>query len=164
MITNKIISAIISVTAFVVIPIQLITTFILGLLVKLTFGLLLLPFSLIWVVLFLGPLLGLSYVYEKVYMVRPFVAIIGIPLAVFGDTYVALLPSMGELDSRYSKMIICQTFPYSYSYFQYSNCKLNLPLERVLIFILGEVSKSEPLREYLAHIREQNLSNLDEIE
>ena len=45
------------------------------------------------------------------FIVIPFVAIIGIPLAILGDTYVALLPSMGEMDSRYSKMICCQTFP-----------------------------------------------------
>ena len=110
MISNKIIGFFISITGFIVIPIQLITTFLLGLLVKLTFGLLLIPFSIIWVVLFLGPLLGLSYVYERIIIIRPFVAIIGIPLAILGDTYVALLPSMGEMDSRYSKMICCQTF------------------------------------------------------
>jgi hypothetical protein len=158
MITNKIISAIVAITSFIVIPIQLITTFILGLLVKLTFGLLLIPFSIIWIVLFLGPLLGLSYVYERVFIMRLFVAIIGIPLAILGDTYVALLPSMGELDSRYSKMIICQTFPYSYSYFQYSNHKLNLEPDDILNKIFNEVSKSKPLGEYLEHIKQQNLN------
>lgn len=60
MITNKIIHIVNTITAFIVIPVQLITTFVLGILVRLTFGLLLIPFSIIWIVLFLGPLLGLS--------------------------------------------------------------------------------------------------------
>jgi hypothetical protein len=70
MITNKIIRIIIAITGFVVIPIQMVTTFILGILVSLTFGLLLTPISLIWTVLFLGPLLGLSYVYERITILR----------------------------------------------------------------------------------------------
>lgn len=160
MITNKIISAFISITGFIVVPIQLITTFILGLLVKLTFGLLLIPFSIIWVVLFLGPLLGLSYVYERIIIAKLFVAIIGIPLAILGDTYVALLPAMGEMDSRYSKMIICQTFPYTYSYFQYSNHKLDLGPDNIINKIFEEVSKSKPLGEYLETIKQQNLNKI----
>lgn len=158
MVTNKIISIFVTITSFIVVPLQLITTFILGLLVKLSFGLLLIPFSIIWVALFLGPLLGLSYVYEKVFIVRPFAAIIGIPLAIIGDTYVALLPSMGELESRYSKMIICQTFPYSFSYFQFSNHKLNLESGDLLNKVFVEVSKSKPLGEYINLIIEQNLN------
>ncbi len=62
MITNKIIDLLITITAFVTVPLQLITTFVLGILVRLTFGLLLFPFSLVWIVLFIGPLLGVSYV------------------------------------------------------------------------------------------------------
>lgn len=99
MITNKIIHIIIAITGLIVIPVQIITTFVLGLLVSLTFGLLLIPFSIIWIVLFLGPLLGLSFVYERLAITRPFISIIGIPLAVIADTYVALLPSMGEMGS-----------------------------------------------------------------
>jgi hypothetical protein len=157
MITNKIISIIISITAFIVIPVQMITTFVLGILVSLTFGLLLIPFSIIWMVLFLGPLLGLSYVYERVAITRPFIAIIGIPLAVLGDTYVALLPSMGEKDSRYAKMICCQTFPYTWRFFQYQNHKLNIEPNDILNKILQEVSAAVPLREYLKKLRDGNV-------
>ena len=156
MITNKIISALVAITGVIVVPIQLITTFILGILVKLTFGLLLIPFSIIWIVLFLGPLLGLSYVYERVFILRPFVAIIGITLAVLGDAYVALLPSMGELDSRYSKMICCQTFPYTYRYFRFSNHKFQLEPNDILYRIFEEVSKAKPLKNYLENLMQQN--------
>jgi chromosomal replication initiator protein len=155
MITNKIISIIISITAFIVIPVQMITTFVLGILVTLTFGLLLIPFNIIWVVLFLGPLLGLSYVYERVAITRPFIAIIGIPLAILGDTYIALLPLMGEMDSRYSKMICCQTFPYTWRYFQYNNCKLKINQDDILNKIFQEVSRAEPLRKYLDDLNQR---------
>lgn len=153
MITNKIIHIIIAITGLIVIPIQIITTFVLGLLVSLTFGLLLIPFSIIWIVLFLGPLFGLSYVYERLAITRPFISIIGIPLAVIANTYVALLPSMGEMDSRYAKMILCQTFPYTWRFNRFENNKLNIGENDVLIKILREVSRAKPLDKYLNGLR-----------
>jgi len=153
MITNKIIHIIIVITAFIVVPVQFVTTFVLGLLVSLTLGLLLIPISLLWSVLFLGPLLGLSYVYERIVILRPFISIIGIPLAVIGDTYVALMPSMGEMDSRYQKLILCQTFPYSWKFIQFQNNKLNIGENDVLTKILREVSRAKPLSKYLDTLR-----------
>lgn len=153
MITNKIILILITITALIVIPVQMVTTFVLGLLVSLTFGLLLIPFSIIWIVLFLGPLLGLSYVYERVAITRPFISIIGIPLAVIGNIYVALLPSMGEMDSRYAKMVICQTFPYTWRFIQFSNNKLNIEENDILVKILRGVSGAKPLGKYLDGLR-----------
>jgi len=145
MITNKIIHIIITITAFIVVPVQMVTTFVLGILVSLTFSLLLIPISFIWTVLFLGPLLGLSYVYERIKILRPFISIIGIPLAVLGDTYVALMPSMGEKDSRFAKLILCQTFPYTWKFVQYQKNNLNIDKNDVLTKILQEVSKAKPL-------------------
>jgi hypothetical protein len=116
MLANKILHVILAILSFIVVPVQLVTTFILGILVSLTFGLLLLPLSFIWIVFFLGPLLGLSYIYERLLIFRPLISLIGIPLAVVGDIYVALIPSMGEMDSRWSKMLYCQTFPYTYEF------------------------------------------------
>ena len=161
MITNKIISIIISITAFIVIPVQMITTFVLGILVTLTFSLLLIPFTIIWVVLFFGPLLGLSYVYERVAITRPIIAIIGIPLAVLGDTYVALLPSMGEMDSRYEKMICCQTFPYTWRFIQFQNNKLNIGEDDVLTKILRGVSTNKVFDKYLDGLRADVYSRSD---
>ena len=112
-------------------------------------------------VLFLGPLLGLSYVYERVAITRPFISIIGIPLAVLGDTYVALLPSMGEMDSRYVKMIICQTFPYTRRFYQFQNNKLNIGKYDVLAKILREVSKAKSLDKYLDTLRADVYSRPD---
>ena len=99
------------------------------------------------------PLLGLSYVYEKIIILRPFIAIIGIPLALLGDTYVALVPSMGEMDSRFQRMVLCQTFPYTWKFIQFQNNKLNVKKDDVLIKIIREVSRSESLNKYLDGLR-----------
>jgi hypothetical protein len=161
MITNRIILLIIGITGWIVIPVQMITTFILGILVSLTFGLLLIPISIIWIGLFLGPLLGLSYVYERVAITRPPISIIGIPFAVIGNIYVALMPSMGEMDSRYTKMIICQTFPYTWRFNKFQNNKLNIEKNDVLAKILREVSRAKSLDKYLDGLRAEVYTRKD---
>ena len=95
-----------------------ISTLILGLLVIMTFGLLLFPLSLIWSILFLFPLVGISYVYEKVPILRIPSVIIGIPIAIIGNTYASLIPSMGETESRITKLLITESFPFSWHLFQ----------------------------------------------
>jgi len=149
MLTNKIVDLFLTITAWVVVPLQIITTFVLGILVTLTFGLLLLPLSLLWVVLFLGPLLGFSYIWEHVPFVRPFVSILGIPLAIIADTYVCLIPSMGEMDSRIVKLLYCQTFPYTWRFHQFHNHKWNIDLDNDLNRIFQRVSKDIAIRQYL---------------
>lgn len=159
MVTNKIVSVIISITSFIVLPVQLITTFLLGLLVNLTFGLLLIPFSIVWVILFYGPLLGLSYVYEKIAILRPLIAIIGIPLAVTGNIYVCLLPSMGELDSRYTKLIYCQAFPYTWRFYQFSTKNLKIGQKDILHKIFQSISIDPTLHQFLNNIKAMNYTN-----
>jgi len=110
---NKVLDALITVLAWVVLPVQLVTTFLLGLLVQLTFGLLLIPFDLIWMVLFLVPLLGLSWLWGKATLLRVPVAGLGIPLALLANTFTCLIPSMGEMESRLSKILLCQTWPFT---------------------------------------------------
>ena len=153
MLTNKIISIIISITAILIIPIQIITTFVLGLLVTLTFGLLLVPISLIWTALFLTPLLGLSKVYERIPILRFPISIIGISIAVLGNIYTAIMPSMGEVESRYVKMVICQTFPYSWRFMQLQEGKDVIEQNDILTKILLEVSTAKPLGKYLDNLR-----------
>ncbi len=110
---NRIVGAFLTILSWVVVPAGFVTTLVLGLLVKVSLGVLLIPFSLIWVALFMGPLLGLSWLWRKVPLLRIPVACCGIPIAVLGDTYSALLPSMGEWESRFSKLALCETFPFS---------------------------------------------------
>ena len=110
---NKIIDIIITVLAWVILPVQLVSTLVLGILVRLTFGLLLFPMSLIWIVLFLGPLLGLSWLWQNVSLLRFPLGVIGIPIAILGTIYTCLMPSMGEIESRVTKLLLCQTWPFS---------------------------------------------------
>lgn len=110
---NKIIDIFVTILAIFVVPVQLVTTLILGLLVSLTGGLLLYPISLIWVVLFLGPLLGLSWLWQNIPLLRIPLGIIGIPIAILGTVFTCLMPSMGEIDSRVTKLLLCQTWPFS---------------------------------------------------
>jgi hypothetical protein len=79
----------------------------------LTFGLLLIPIDLVWTVFFLGPLVGLSWLWGKTPLLRAPVAVLGIPLALLGDTYACLMPSMGEMESRAQKILMCQTWPFT---------------------------------------------------
>lgn len=157
MITNKIISIIISITGIIVIPAQIITTFVLGILVSLTFGLPLILFSAIWIALFYGPLLGLSYMYEQIVIARPFISIVGIPLAIIGNTFVTLIPSMGELESRFIKLIYCQSFPYTWRFHQFYTRKLYITQEDVLNKVLKEISTAVPLGEFIAKLKLNNL-------
>lgn len=153
MLTNKIIHAIIAITGLIVIPIQMVTTFVLGMLVSASFGLLLLPISLIWVVLFLAPLFCLSYIYEHVKALRPFVAAVGIPLAVLGNTFVALMPAMGEMDSRFQKLILCQVFPYTWQFIQFEKGSMNVGEGDGLSESLKLVSRAKPLSKHLDRLR-----------
>jgi hypothetical protein len=82
-------------------------------------------------------------------------------LAVIGDTYVALMPSMSEMDSRYEKLILCQTFPYTWRFLQFQNNKLNIGKSDVLTRILREVSRAKPLDKYLDGLRADVYSRPD---
>jgi len=154
MITNKILQIIIAICSFLVVPVQMVTTLVLGFILSIfPFGLLLIPLSFVWVVLFLGPLIGLSYVYEKVKITRPFIALIGIPLAVVGDVYVCLLPTFGEFEGRFEKLILCQTFPYTWKFTQVQKGLENINKGDTLGKILKEISKTPPLKNHLNNLR-----------
>lgn len=120
MLTNKIIYIITGILGFILIPIIPISTFVLGLLVSISFGLLLIPITLIWSC-FYFPLLGLSYLWENYKLLRPFAAIVGIPIAISGETFVSLMPSMGENDSKMAKWLSATAFPYTYSLAHFNN-------------------------------------------
>ena len=156
MLTNKIIRVLTGLLSFLLIPIVPITTSVLGLLVSLTFGILLLPISLIWTILFYLPLLGLSYIYENIKFLSPIATIIGIPIAVTGEVFVSLMPSMGENDSKMAKLLITNSFPYTYSISNFNNpTKLSYLMKkdghyRNLLEILHKEKTSNPLmKEYI---------------
>ena len=148
MITNRILNAILGILAIVVIPFQIATTLVLGLAVSLTFGLLLLPINLIWVIL-LFPMLALSWFCNKVPAFRNVFGIIFIPWVLLTETFIALMPSMGEIESRASKLMLCNSWPYTWEFWQFLLRKLDLdsvdPATIALNEVVERMSSHDPL-------------------
>ena len=76
-------------------PVALATTFLGGCLITLTLGLFLVPLNLAWLSLFY-PLLGTSWLWLRVWWLRPILLIPGIMLAILGWTFVQLTPMPEE--------------------------------------------------------------------
>lgn len=149
MLTNKILNIILNITSIFVIPIQIFTTLILGIVINITFGILSIILSFIWSILFLYPLIGFSYLYERNSFLRIFTSIIGVPIAILGNTYAALIPSMGNVEARITKLLLTEVFPYSWQFY-----KLNLNDAYIkqsdgfpyLVKILNKVKPNDDLR------------------
>ena len=148
MITNRILNVILGIFAIVVIPFQIASTLVLGLAVSLTFGLLLLPINLIWAILFF-PMLALSWFCNKVPALRNVFGIIFIPWVLLTETFVALMPSMGELESRASKLMLCNSWPFTWEFWQFLLRKLDLesadPAAVALNEVVERMSSHDPL-------------------
>jgi len=127
MLACRILRILVTVFSIVTVPLQLVTTLVGGCLVSCTFGLLLLPLSAVWMVL-LGLLLGTSWLWDRAERLRfgPLIAlahiplaVVGIPLALLSETYVSLVPSMGEFESRHMKLVTCWVWPFSLDYWRF---------------------------------------------
>ena len=125
MIANRILHILLSITSLLTLPLVVISTQVLGLGVIITFGLLLLPLSLIWIICFWAPLLGMSWLCSKLPILRNVLGIILIPWAVVAEIYTALIPAMGELESRALKLMFCESWPYCWEFHQFSTHKLD---------------------------------------
>jgi hypothetical protein len=146
MLANRIVNAVASALRPITIPVQFVTTSVGGCLVTLTFGLLLWPLGLLWIVLFMGPLLAMSWLWDRAPLLRLPLGILGVPAAILGGIYVSLLPPMGEFSSRATKLLICWTWPFSLDFLQYQRGE-DLEDERWgrLQVILGWNSETEAL-------------------
>ena len=149
---NKIVDSLISVTSPVVELIQIVFTLLLGCLVLITFGLYLIPINFVWTALFLGPLIGLSWLWDKFPPLRIPAAILGIPAAVLGYAYAATMSLMSE-KSRVTRLLICQTWPFSRALMAFARgiAAPTSDLEQVLSRL---ASRDPDTRKFLA-----NLSN-----
>ena len=94
-------------------------TFVLGLAVTATFGLLLFPLSVLWLPFF-GTLLGTSWLWLKIPVLRPFLLLPGVIIARVANLYVSLTPDMGEKYQKVLKMGLCDAWPLSLLLFQIS--------------------------------------------
>lgn len=154
-IVNWLLNLLIIPIALIIIPIQIISTFVLGILVNLTFGLLIIPINLMWLMLF-GPLLALSWLWWKAPLLRIFIALIGVPLALIAHIYTCVMPCMGEMDARYVRILNCEVWPCTIQCF-YIACRRpisNIHERYQFFYILNRTAQSnrslQPLvREYL---------------
>ncbi len=146
MLANRILNVVLTIMAILVVPLQLITTLVLGILVTVTFGLLLLPISLIWILLSF-PMIGASWLTSKARWLRTPIGLLGIPWAIIANTFVALMPSMGELESRAAKLMLTESWPYSWECWRFQIGKANLydPENHRLREVIERVSRRNPL-------------------
>lgn len=148
MIANRVLHVILGMTSLVVIPVQIVTTLVLGLAVSLTLGLLLLPISLIWATL-LAPMLFFSWICSRVPALRDALGIILIPWVVVSDIFISLMPSMGEMESRAAKLMLCDLWPYSWECWQFQSGRLDLESSDPAIVAFSEILHRRAIRDPL---------------
>jgi hypothetical protein len=143
---NRVLNGILAILSFIIVPIQMVTTLILGLGAALTFGLLLIPMTLFWCIIFL-PMLGLSWLSGKANFLRELIGFLGIPWAIFANIYACLMPAMGEVENRTVKLFITETWPFSWDFWLFYTGELDLdsPQAEELNTILEKQGK-DPLR------------------
>jgi hypothetical protein len=148
MLANRVLDFILTMLAWVVLPVQLATTFLLGILVTCTFGLLLFPLSLVWAIL-VFPLVGASWLCSKAQVLRNPIGILLIPWVVVANTYACLVPSMGEMESRADKLLLTETWPFCWEYWQFGRGHLEIhwPEADRLREILDRVCRNDALRQ-----------------
>jgi hypothetical protein len=103
----------------------------------------------IWALL-LFPMVGLSWICNKAPVLRDVIGIVFIPWAVIADTFVALMPSMGELENRASKLMLCGSWPFTWEFWQFLSHNLDLhdyhdPAATALNEVVERMSAQDPL-------------------
>lgn len=91
---------------------EFVTTLIGGCLLALTFGLLALVLTAIWLP-FLALLMGTSWLWLRAWYLRPLLLLPGVLLAIVAETYVALAPEP-ERDAKHAKLSIASEWPLSW--------------------------------------------------
>jgi len=147
-VANRILDVILTVLAWIVLPLQIVTTFVLGLLASVSFGLLLLPISLVWMVLIL-PMVGASWLCGRIEQLRNPIGLLGIPLAAVAHTYACLVPSMGEFERRAAKLMLTGCWPFSWEFWQFQagNLDIDSADAESLREVLLRGSRNDPLKQ-----------------
>jgi hypothetical protein len=152
MIANRILNFILRILSIIIFPFWIVIPLVLGLAVSLSFGLLILPISFIWMILLL-PMVTLSWISNKVPSIRNVIGIVFIPWAIVADTFVLLMPSMGEIESRALKLMLCASWPYTWEFWQFSSNKLDLeaisPEAISLKEVINRISSRNPLMKHV---------------
>ena len=93
-------------------PVQLITTFVGGVLIALTFGIFALMVTILWLPV-LAVLLGTSWLWLNAPPLRVLLFLPGIAIAMLAHAYVALMPEI-ERDAKYYKLSLAGEWPLSW--------------------------------------------------
>ncbi len=101
-----------TVLGVVLLPLEVLTTGLGGCLIALTFGVLYLLLSLIWLPV-LGLLLGTSWLWLRAWYLRPVLLLPGVIIAVVADVFVMLAPEP-ERDAKHAKLCIAGEWPLSW--------------------------------------------------
>jgi len=109
---NRLLKVLLMIIGVPVVILEVPFTLVGGCLVALTFGLLLLLFSLLWLPQ-LGLLLGTSWLWKRVWILRPPLALVGIPIALIAEVFVAWTPSMGDVVAKDTKLRLIESWPMS---------------------------------------------------
>jgi hypothetical protein len=147
MMSQRVLDVILTVLAWIVLPVQLVTTLVLGIFVSISFGVLLVPISTIWMLLIL-PLLGASWLCSRIEVLRNPIGLVGIPWAVVANTYASLMPSMGELESRAAKLMLTESWPFCWEFWRFQTGRLDVASieSRPLSEIFERVTRRDPLK------------------
>ena len=96
----------------ILLPLQIITTAVGGCLIALTFGILLLVLSLIWLP-FAALLLGTSWLWLHAWYTCPILLIPGVLIAIVADLFIMLAPEP-EREAKHAKLCIASDWPLSW--------------------------------------------------
>lgn len=157
MLADAILKAAIGVLTLITLPVRLVLWLPLGLLDRLTAGLLSYGLEMLWQGLSL-PILGLSRVSVTSPVARALVGLVGLPLALIPETFLLLLPPLGTPRYRIAKLLVSESWPYSWPYWrflQFREFPLDLRLHedfRAHLVRLGSISaERELVIERLSH-------------
>jgi hypothetical protein len=102
-------TALTGILGIVLIPVELVTTALGGCLLALTFGLLAVLLTVIWLPLF-GLLVLTSWLWIRVAVLRPLLLLPGVVVAVISYVFVALMPDP-ERDAKHGKLALASGWP-----------------------------------------------------
>ena len=111
--TNAVLKGLLTVFRFILLPVELVTTFAIGLTFLIPFWapIYLFLMTIIWFPFGLYIMLT-SWLYQKVFILRPILAIISIPLLVVLDSFLGIMANPDKAD-KYNKALIIDSWPFS---------------------------------------------------
>lgn len=104
-------------------------------------------------------MLALSWICHEVPALRNTVGIIFIPWVFLADAYVALTPSMGDFESRATKLLLCDAWPFTWELWQFLSQKLEFKESAELRLILARVTEGSPLKKQLVMRVEEQIQS-----